>query len=242
MTRPVFGYALSLLAASALALPSAAMAAEVQIQATNPVIELMVSESISTDPDIANLSAGVTTMASTAVEAMRQNASQMSRVIDRIEALGIDNDDIQTSGVTLNAEYDYDQQTRAQVFRGYRVMNRVNVTLRDIDVTGPVLDALVTAGATDLGGIGWEVDDPEPAQQQAREAAFRNAREQALSFARMAGYADVRLLEISESMSVGRPMPMAQMRAVADASESTPVRPGQVDVGVTIGAKFEMVR
>ena len=37
-------------------------------------------------------------------------------------------------------------------------------------------------------------------------------------------------------------MPMAQMRAVADTSESTPVRPGQVDVGVTIGAKFEMVR
>lgn len=234
-------YALPLFAASALSLPAAA--AEVQIQVSNPVIELSVTETVAADPDIANLSAGVTTTAPTAVEAMRQNAVQMNRVIERIEALGIDRDDIQTSGVNLNPEYDYDERTRGQVFRGYRVMNRVEVTLRRIDRTGQVLDALVAAGATDLGGIGWEIDDPQPPLAQAREAAFRRAREQALSFARMAGYSDVRLLEVNENVSQNRPMPL--VRAVARemaADASTPVRPGQVETGVTIGVKYEMTR
>ncbi len=233
-------YAIPAIAAAIIASPAAA---EVDIQATGPVVALSVTESVSLDPDIANLSAGVTTVAPTAVEAMRQNAQQMSRVIDRIEALGIDEDDIQTSGVNLNAEYDYDQQSREQVFRGYRVMNRVNVVLRDIQRTGPVLDALVAAGATDLGGIGWDVDDPAPAIEQARQAAFATARQRAQNYARLSGYENIRLLEISENVTSGRPMPM--MREVAravSADASTPVRPGQVETGITVNFSFEMTQ
>ena len=48
--------------------------------------------------------------------------------------------DIQTSGINLNARYDYDQRQQRQVFRGYQAMNRVSVKLRDIDETGEVLE------------------------------------------------------------------------------------------------------
>ncbi|WP_120075635.1 SIMPL domain-containing protein [Aurantiacibacter odishensis] len=235
MIRPI----LPIAAVAALASPAAA---EVAIESSGPVIQLSVSESVAVDPDIANLSAGVTTVAPTAVEAMRQNARQMNAVVDRIEALGIDEDDIQTSGVNLNAEYDYNQQTREQEFRGYRVMNRVNIVLRDIQRTGEVLDALVAAGATDLGGIGWAVDDPAPAVEQARQAAFATARQRAQNYARLSGFSDIRLLEISESVT-SRPMPMMRQMATADVAEqSTPVRPGQIDAGITVNFSFEMVQ
>lgn len=242
-------FAIPLAAATALALPmvasTAALAAEIQIQATGPVIELSVTESVASDPDIANLSAGVTTEATTAVEAMRLNAQQMTRVIDRIEALGVDRDDIQTSGINLNAEYDYDQQTRAQVFRGYRVSNRVSVTLREIQRTGEVLDSLVAAGATDLGGIGWTVDNATQAREQAREqarmAAVAKAMAQARSYASMSGYSDVRLLEISENIASSQPMPMMRTMDIQEsAAANTPVRPGQVDTSVTLTVKYEM--
>lgn len=236
MIRPI----LPIAAVAALASPAAA---EVAIDSSGPVIQLSVSESVAVDPDIANLSAGVTTVAPTAVEAMRLNARQMNAVVERIEALGIDEDDIQTSGVNLNAEYDYNQQTREQEFRGYRVMNRVNIVLRDIQRTGEVLDALVTAGATDLGGIGWAVDDPAPAVEQARQAAFATARQRAQNYAQLSGYSDIRLLEISENVT-SRPMPMMrQMVVTADVAEqSTPVRPGQIDAGITVNFSFEMVQ
>lgn len=236
-------FALPLAAAASIALPAqSAFAAEVQIAATGPVVELSVTESVSTAPDIANLSAGVTTQARTAVEAMRLNAEQMTNVIAQIEAEGVSGDDIQTSGINLSAEYDYDQQTRQQVFRGYRVANRVNVTLREIDRTGEVLDALVSAGATDLGGISWSVDDPVEARDQARTSAFEAARQQALEYAGMAGFEDIRLLELSENVPSGRPIAMAAREGAMLADVSTPVRPGQVESSVTISVKYEMVR
>ena len=46
-------------------------AAEVQIASNGPVVELNVYESIDIAPDIATISAGVTSDAPTAVEAMR---------------------------------------------------------------------------------------------------------------------------------------------------------------------------
>ena len=234
-------FAISLLAATAIAAPAAA--AEVQIQAQGPVVELTVNESVEAAPDIATVSAGVTTQARTAVEAMRANAQSMTSVIDRIKALGVAERDIQTSGISLGAMYDYNQQTQRQVFRGYQASNRVSVKLRDIQRTGEVLDALVAAGATDLGGPDWSIDDDTAARGQARTAAVRRAQAQALEYARITGYSGVRLLEINETMVPSRPMPMMRQMAVAEAADaSTPVQPGMVEAGVTVTVKYEMTR
>lgn len=231
-------YALPLVAVSALAAP--ATAAEVQIAANGPVVELTVNESVEAAPDLATVSAGVTTQASTAVEAMRANATQMRAVVDRIKQLGVAERDIQTAGINLGAMYDYDQAARRQVFRGYQASNRVSVTLRDIDRTGEVLDALVAAGATDLGGPDWSIDDDTAARAQARRTAMETARAQALEYARLAGYSDVRLLAIVESVASRPPMPMMRMVAAEAADAATPVQPGMVQAGVTVTVKYEL--
>ena len=216
-------------------------AAEVQIASNGPVVELSVHESIDIEPDIATISAGVTSRAQTAVEAMRQNSAEMRQVIERIKSLGVDEKDIQTTGINLNARFDYDRNSQSQVFRGYQVSNRVSVKLRDIDRTGMILDALVQAGATDLGGPRFSADDDTAAKEEARGRAMERARERALSYARMAGYSGIRLLEVSESITGNGPVP-PMMRSVAmDAAEqSAPVQPGMVSAGVNIAVKYEM--
>ena len=95
-----------------------ATAADIQVQATGPVIELVVNEQVEVEPDTVTISAGVTTQAMTASDALRQNSTQMQSVIDRLRSLGIPERDIQTTRINLNARFDYDQQTRDQVFRG----------------------------------------------------------------------------------------------------------------------------
>lgn len=235
---------LPVLAAASFAamVPAAASAAEVQIQASGPVVELTVSESIPGDPDVASLDAGVTTVAPTAVAAMQQNATQMTAVIERIRALGVRREDIGTTGINLQAEYQWDEPSRMQRFQGYRVMNRVTVKLRDIARTGEVLDALVAAGATDLGGVSFSVDDPADAQGRARTQAMRTAEQRATDYARMAGYSGVRLLEVSEGQpQFYGPVPVAAVARDAEQS-ATPVVPGQVQSGVTITVKYEMTR
>jgi hypothetical protein len=228
------------LAAAALAVPAHA---EVQVAAQGPVVELSVTETVNARPDLAEVSAGVTTDAPTAVEAMRLNAAEMTRVIQRIRALGIDADDVQTSGINLGARYDYDQGTQRQVFRGYQASNRVSVTLREVDEVGGVLDALVAAGATDIGGPNFSLENDAAAKAQARQAAVRKAEEMARQYAQWSGYTGVRVLKISEALYRNPPMPMLRMEAAADAAGSrTPVAPGVVGSSVTVAVTYEMTR
>src|SRR5688500_9880423 len=120
-------------AAAAFALP--ASAAEVQVASQGPVVELQVTETVEAKPDIAQVSAGVTTEAPTAVEAMRANAAAMDGVIARLKSLGIAAEDIQTTGINLGAQYDYEQSRGRPTFRAYQASNRVSVKLRRIDRT-----------------------------------------------------------------------------------------------------------
>ena len=230
------------LAAAAIAVPAAA--ADVQVTSQGPLVELSVTETVKAKPDLAEVSAGVTTQAPTAVAAMQANAKAMDAVIQRIKALGIAPEDIQTTGINLGAQYDYDQSAQRQVFRGYQASNRVSVTLRKIDRTGAVLDALVAAGATDIGGPSFSIDDDSASRAQARKAAFDKAQAQASEYARWAGYSGVRLLSISEAVNPSRPMPYAERGIVATAmdAKASPVEPGLVGTAVTISVTFEMTR
>ncbi|QZD86245.1 SIMPL domain-containing protein [Qipengyuania psychrotolerans] len=234
----------SIPAFAALGLATTAQAAEIQIAVTGPVVELSVIEQVEAEPDLVNVSAGVTTDASTAVEALRLNSVEMRKVIDRLKALGVAERDIQTTGINLNARYDYDQRQQRQIFRGYQASNRVSVTLRDIDETGKVLDALVAAGATDLSGPSFSLDDDTSAKAQARGSAMTRGRAQALEYARMAGYADIRLLEVNETISgFAPPQPMMRQESVQTAADtSAPVQPGLVATSVNITVKYEMTR
>ena len=234
----------SIPAFAALGLATSAQAAEIQIAVTGPVVELSVIEQVEAEPDLVNVSAGVTTDAPTAVEALRLNSVEMRKVIDRLKALGVAERDIQTTGINLNARYDYDQRQQRQIFRGYQASNRVSIKLRDIDETGKVLDALVVAGATDLSGPSFSLDDDTSAKAQARASAMTRGRAQALEYARMAGYSDIRLLEVNETIT-GNNGPMPQMRAVTTldvAEQSAPVQPGLVGTSVNITVKYEMTR
>lgn len=238
-------HTLTALAIAALALPAVTHAAEVEITANGPVIELSVYESVTAEPDLVTIGAGVTTQAPTAVEALRQNADEMQRVIDRIRALGVAEEDIQTTGISLNAQYDYDRDTRRQIFRGYQVSNRVSVKLRDIEGTGRALDALVSAGATDLSGPSFSIEDDEEAKALARSRAVERAEIRAQAYAEMYGYDGVRVLAVSEAIQGRGPVEQMEMRAMAldvQSAPVSPVQPGQVSTGVSITIKYEMVQ
>ncbi len=230
------------LVVASFAFPQTVHSAEVQIQTEGPVVELTIFESIEVEPDMATISAGVSSQANTATAALRQNSAEMRLVIERIKALGIDEKDIQTTGINLSPRYDYDRQSQRQIFLGYQVSNRVSVKLRKIEETGEVLDALVAAGATDIGGPSFSVEDDSDEREMARARAMERAKQRAIAYANMAGYDDVALLEINEAIMGDGPVPM--MRSIAEESiqaTAAPVQPGMVSTGVSITVKYEMV-
>ena len=232
------------LAAAAL-IATPAMAANVDIAVQGPVVEITASETVQSEPDQATVGAGVTTRARTAVQAMRDNAIAMDAVIARLKALGIAREDIQTSGVNLNAAFQYNNNNTPPVFQGYDVTNQVSVTLKDIGKVGATLDALVASGANNLNGPFFSRKNDKPQRAQAREAAFKTAEAQARDYAKMAGFGGVRLLAVEETLSQGGPIPFEAMRAQAitvTAAKVTPIEPGRVGTAVQLTAKYEMTR
>ncbi len=236
---------LILLAGIALASSGVAQAANVQITAENPVIELSVSEQIDSRPDTASFSTGVNSKAPTATQALRDNSRKARVVIEKLKSLGIANKDIQTTGINLRADYEYDQSSRMNRFIGYRVSNQVRATVRDIDKLGSILDALVSkGGATNLNGPYFSIDDDSDVKRLARERALANARSQAESYARASGYSGVRVLSIAEGLrNISRgPAPMMPEMMADVARGSVPVAPGQVGTTVTLDITYEMTR
>lgn len=218
-----------------------AMATEVTITATNPVIDLSITEYVEATPDVASFSTGVQTLAPTANEAVRQNNVQMASVIARLKKLGIADKDLQTTQISLNQQFDY--ADGRQVFRGFTASNTVSAKLRDLKKLPQFLDALASDGATNFNGPNFSVDDDSKLREAARDKAWDSAVKRANAIARKAGYANVRVLRVEEqSGEFGYPVPMIEMRAADAAGKSTPIAPGQIRIGSTMNFTFEMVK
>lgn len=231
---------LALLAAAA----SPAMAAvEVTPSAANPVVELSVTETVMGAPDTATFSTGVTSKAPTAQEALRANSAEMEKVIAQIVALGIKREDIQTSGINLNADYEYGNDGRQPRFIGYQVTNQVTVKVRQMARLGAILDAVVSKGANNISGPNFSIDDDSKAQTEARDKAMQRAQAQAVDYARRIGFTGVQLLAVSEATSNVSPMGMEMKRsAMQSVAAAPPIEGGQVGTSVTVNVTYQMTR
>ena len=91
-------------------------------------------------PDRAWVTIGAESRARAPQEAQRLNTDVMTAVIDRIKAAGIASDAIQTTGYTLQPEFDY--AGGKQNLRGYVARNQVQVRVDALGKTGEVIAAV----------------------------------------------------------------------------------------------------
>jgi len=148
---------------------------------------------------------------------------------------GIAKKDIQTSQFSIEPVYVSPTPPGGPKLSGYRVANQVNVTIHQIAQVGDILDRLVKAGATDAGSITFLVSDREKTLDQAREAAFTNARHKAELYAHAAGVNLGHIAWITESSDVA-PILDGEVRAMKPA-ERMPIEVGEntITARVTVG-------
>jgi uncharacterized protein YggE len=165
----------------------------------------------------------------------------MERVRSALKRAGIADRDIQTSSISLNPDYRY-ENNQPPVLTGYQASNNVTVKFRDIRTSGTILDALVAQGANQINGPSLTIDKPEGAYDEARGKAVRAGRARAELYARSLGMRVVRLLSVSESGGFSRPpMPMYSRGESAMAADAkTSVDPGSQDLEVTLAMSFEL--
>lgn len=209
------------------------------IPADGTVLDINAEGTTTRVPDLALIQAGVVTTASTAGEAMQQNAARMAAVLAALRKAGIAERDLQTSAVNLAPQYRY-QENKPPVITGYQASNQLTVRFRDVAKSGTILDALVAQGANNISGPNLTLADEQGALDEARRDAIAKARSRATLYAQAAGLKVDRILMISETGSspIVQPVPML-MRAKAFAAEAdTAIVPGEQKLTASVSVRF----
>ncbi len=207
---------------------------------TERTVSVSAQGRVSAAPDRASISTGVQTEADTAREAMARNTAAMSKLIDGLKALGIAAKDIQTTAIQVNPRYTNPRDGKPPVINGYTALNQVRIVVVDIKKIGEVLDAALTLGANQMGGIGFEVSTAETLKDDVRKAAMVNARRRAELYAAAAGATLGQVLSIAEDIRMAGPAPYAgRMKSMA-AAQDVPVEAGSVDLETTVHATWAL--
>ena len=202
--------------------------------------------SISVRPDIARVSLGVETSAETIGEAVAENEAIMESLMAALEEAGIGAKDIQTMNYSIRLDRYPEQLPRESSSPGepqpmYRVTNMVNVTIRDLDSVGTVLDAVIEAGANDIWGITFAMDDPSQAQDEARAGAIEDALARAGALAELNGVALGPVMSVTEIVG-STPIPMPVSLAKAAAGGGGPINPGELEIGYQVQVTYFIER
>ncbi len=130
-------------------------------------------------PDVAHVTVGVETQASSLQQAVDDNKTKMTSLLDTLKKLGLADKDIQTSNYSIYTERATPPTSGANVAVDqliYHVTNQVDVTVRDVSQVGNVLDKAVAAGANNVYGVSFSVADTTQLESDARSKAVDNAR------------------------------------------------------------------
>ena len=188
-------------------------------------------------PDMAQVTAGVTTSATTAAQALAANTARMKTVFAALEKLGIPEKNIQTVNFSVSPQY-ANGNNEAPRLTGYQVNNEVSVRLEDVSRLGGALDALVSAGANQMNGISFDIREPAPLLEKARAGAIADARLRAETYAKAAGVALGPIQSIGESGGEVRPLRMAAPMVFA--AKAVPVAAGEQSVTADVSVVWEI--
>ena len=217
-----------------LLLPAVAAAQPVPAPASEPSIAVLGEGVVNAVPDRAWITVGAESRASSARDAQRRNRELMNPVLDKLRAAGVPADAIRTVGYDVQYEWDYVDNRR--VGRGYVARNTVDVRVDNVERVGELLEIAAGSGATNLGGVRFDLKDRASHEREALRLAVADARGKAEVLAIAAGRQLGGVLRIEQQGISNGPPPQPLMRVAMAAEAGPPIAVGQMEIraGVTL--------
>ena len=189
-------------------------------------------------PDLALLDLGVSTEGKTVKEARDAAATAMNAVNNAVKGDGVADKDVQTQQFSIEPEYQYPDGKQELV--GFRVTNIVEVKVRNLDLTGQIIDDAAKAGGdvVQVQGLTFTIEKPETLRAQARQEAVADARTRAEGLADLAGVKLGKPISVSETTGTP-PIPLrAAVPMTGGAESTTPIQAGELEVSVTVDVLY----
>ena len=222
---------------------SAAQAREETLATENSHSVTVVGEgTVTIDPDIATATIGVEVLRPSVKEASTAAHAVMEEVQAALLAQDIDTADIQTRHFSIFAERFGPGGLLNEDEMRYRVNNTVFITIRDLDSIGDVLDAAIDAGANNVYGVDFSLEDPAAVESAARAQAVADARTKAAELAELIGVDVGGVMGISEIIGQGGGFyggNFSQL-AVADRGMAGPINPGELMLTMQLQITYEL--
>lgn len=200
-------------------------------------------------PDTAFVTFGMETTGKTVHDAERQNRLVMSKVLERLKALQIETERIQTAAFTVSPQYKpppkrSDAPPGPPEIIGYVIGNTITVEVRNIETVGPVIEESLAAGANQFQSLQWGLRDEQQAKVGALKLAASKAREKATALSETLKVKLARLLSATEESRIVRPVPRLarSMVAMEGGGVEAPVFSGEIKVEATVTVVYEVAQ
>ncbi len=183
-------------------------------------------------PDTAYVNLGFSTENTSLAAARNEAATRMKAVLDKIRQLGVAEKDIQTANFNV---------WRDQERNVFVVSNEVTVIVSNVEASSKLLDEAVAAGANNVHGVSFGIENRAAWENQAREKALQAAKAKAQELARLGGVRIGAPVAISEGATAPEPLyyrDMAGGQAAEDMGAPTPIEPGQLTVTVNVEVTY----
>jgi uncharacterized protein YggE len=194
-------------------------------------------------PDRATITIAVQTKAPTAVAAAADNSKKQNSVMSSLRALGLTNEQLSTTGYSVNPEYRYDPNSPPRL-TGYTVTNTVLVDIHDLKTIGKILDTALANGSNVISSLDFYASNTDSAKQQALADAVGKARAAAAVAARAAGGTLGALIHLNVGGGEAPPPTPLRMFSAKMAAASVPetqINPGQQSLTVSVSGSWTFV-
>lgn len=196
-------------------------------------------------PDVAVSSFSVVSRGKNPEDLADTNNQKINAVIQFVKSQGVEAKDIQTTGYNLSPDYKYDETTQRSYITGYTLTQTVTVKMRDLSKVASIIGGLTPLGVNQIGGINFQVDEPDTYLAEARAEAFEKARKKAEEIARSSGVLLGRVVNVGE---YGAPIPYyaygkgGAMMEARDASAIAPptIEPGTQEIIVNVSVTYSL--
>lgn len=181
-------------------------------------------------PDMARITIGVKSESPDISSAVEINNQQAAAITQAVQAQGVATEDLQTVNFNVYTYQPYSSDGTVTETR-FSVENTVYVIVRDLSKLSHILDAAISAGANNIYGISFDVQNRQAALDQARDLALADAAAKAKATAASLGLELGAVYSVSldnnsyvQSFSNG----MGGGDSMVNPSSSVPVSAGQI--------------
>lgn len=196
-------------------------------------------------PDMATVQLGVETRADSIAQAVETSNQTVERVTQALLDFGIAANDIQTTNFNVWYQEDFEPMTGQPTGeRTYHVDSTVRVIVRDIGRVSQTIQAGLDAGANNVFGLSYGIDDTAELEAAAREQALQDARDRAGQLASSLGLTLGEPLMVSELVG-GSVVSLAEVglaRGLGGGGGGPPLSPGELTVSIQVDVMYAIER